>query len=63
MDVVCLAGVRRAITDFIADRSSDTTPLSHEWEAFKCVLRGVFISHGTFKKKLDLKGSLPYYAK
>lgn len=42
-DTACLKEVRTAITNFLADHHSDTTLASHKWEAFKCVIRGIFI--------------------
>lgn len=57
--VACLTEVRRAITVFLADHSSDAKPLPYKWEAFKCVLRGVFISHGACLKRIRTSPS--YY--
>lgn len=50
-DSSCLADSRQVITNFLADHSSDTTTLPCKWEAFKHVIRGVFISHRTHLKK------------
>lgn len=50
-DGACLADVRRSITDFIAHHSSYTTSLPYKWEALKCVVRGILISHGYRLKK------------
>lgn len=39
------------INHFFADHEADTTPLPYQWEALKCVLRGIFIQQGTRLKK------------
>lgn len=50
-DEGCATEIRKAIMDFINDHNGDTTSLPIQWEALKCVLRGLFIKHGARLKK------------
>lgn len=50
-DEACVAEIRTAILNFTKDHVRDTTSLSIQWEALKCVVRGLFIKHGSRLKK------------
>lgn len=50
-DSVCSGMIKEAINNFFADHEADTTPQPYQWEARKCVLRGIFIQQGTRLKK------------
>lgn len=50
-DEICMSEIRLAIKIFVIDHVKDTTSLSIQWETLKCVLRGLFIKHGTRLKK------------
>ncbi|XP_066444370.1 inactive serine/threonine-protein kinase TEX14 [Eleutherodactylus coqui] len=50
-DPCCLQEIRQTIESFIETHKTDTTSPTIQWEALKCVLRGVFISHGSRLKK------------
>lgn len=48
----CVKEIRKAITDFSKDHIGDNTSLPIQWEALKCVIRGLFIKHGARLKKI-----------
>lgn len=50
-DEACVAEIRTAILNFSKDHVRDTTSLSIQWEALKCVVWGLFIKHGSRLKK------------
>lgn len=49
---VCVKEIRKAIMDFSNDHIGDNTSLPIQWEALKCVIRGLFIKHGARLKKM-----------
>lgn len=57
-DVACLSDIRNAMANFITDHAHDTTSPTCKWEALKCVLRGIFISHGARLKRIRT-GQIP----
>lgn len=46
-DSVCVAEVTKAIQNLRSDRIADTTSPLNQWEALKCVVRGVLIQNGS----------------
>ncbi|XP_075715534.1 uncharacterized protein LOC142750416 [Rhinoderma darwinii] len=46
-DTVCMTAMKNSIPSFILNHTADTTALPLQWEALKCVLRGVLIQHGS----------------
>lgn len=51
-DETCVKEIRKAITDFVNDHTGDNTSPPIQWEALKCVIRGLFIKHGARLKKM-----------
>lgn len=43
----CIAEIRQAIKEFVQIHETDITTLPLQWEMLKCVLRGLFIKHGS----------------
>ncbi|XP_068121030.1 mannan-binding lectin serine protease 2-like [Hyperolius riggenbachi] len=50
-DPLCKSEISRAIDEFLEIHSADITSLPIQWETLKCVLRGIFIKHGSRLKK------------
>lgn len=60
-DAVSHAHFKEAILNFLKDHATDDTPLPFQWEALKCVLRGVGIQQGARLKRdraADIKATL-----
>lgn len=51
-DEACVLEIRKAIMNFSYDHIGDTTSLPIQWEALKCVIRGLFIKYGARLKKV-----------
>lgn len=55
-DALCLSELQSTTRHFISTHASDDTPKQIQWEALKCVLRGVLFKHGSrFKKGASTK--------
>lgn len=50
-DEACVFEIKEAIMNFIKDHNRDTTSLPTRWETLKCVVRCLFIKHGSRLKK------------
>lgn len=50
-DKDCESDIRKAIKEFLLIHEKDETTISMQWKTLKCVLRGLFIKHGSRLKK------------
>ncbi|KAM4012535.1 LOW QUALITY PROTEIN: uncharacterized protein ACNLHF_004788 [Anomaloglossus baeobatrachus] len=53
-DSICMNDIKNSIGAFLSTHKLDSTSLPLQWEAFKCVIRGVLIKHGARIKKLKV---------
>ncbi|XP_069808018.1 phosphatidylinositol 4,5-bisphosphate 3-kinase catalytic subunit delta isoform-like [Dendropsophus ebraccatus] len=50
-DLVCKSEIEKAIAEFLRVHEHDLTPLPLQWEALKCVVRGICIQQGSRLKR------------
>lgn len=50
-DKECKEDIVKTIKEFLTIHENDETAIPIQWEALKCVVRGVFIKHGSRLKK------------
>ncbi|KAM9330868.1 E1A-binding protein p400-like [Gastrophryne carolinensis] len=50
-NMVCLGRIQEAIANFAADHAQDDCSPTIQWEALKCVFRGIFIQEGSRLKR------------